>query len=69
MLAALNDLDVLAADVQSAFLNAPAKERVCTVAGPKFGVAGSGCPAPIVCALHGLKSSRARWRDHVAQTL
>jgi hypothetical protein len=68
-LAAFNDLDVLAADVQNAYLNAPTKERVCTIAGPEFGSSNLGRPVLIVRALHGLKSSGARWRDHMAQTL
>jgi hypothetical protein len=68
-LAALNDLDVLAADVQNAHLNAPTKERVYTIAGPEFGSSNLGRPVLIVRALYGLKSSGARWRDHMAQTL
>ena len=36
-LAALNDLDVLSADVQGAYLNAPTKEKVYTIAGLEFG--------------------------------
>ena len=69
MLAALNDLDVLSADVQNAYLNAPTKEKVYTTAGPEFGPANQGRPVLIVRALYGLKSSGARWRDHMAATL
>ena len=67
MLAALNDLDVLSADVQNAYLNAPTKEKVYTTAGPEFGPANQGRPVLIVRALYGLKSSGARWRDHMAE--
>ncbi len=35
--AALNELDVLGADVQNAFLTAPNKEKCWMVAGPEFG--------------------------------
>ena len=69
MLAALNDLDVLAADVQNAYLNASTKEKVYTTAGPEFGPTNQGRPVLIVRALYGLKSSGARWRDHCAATL
>jgi hypothetical protein len=37
MLAVLNDVDLLAADIGSAYLNAPTRERVYTTAGPEFG--------------------------------
>ena len=69
MLAALNDLDVLSADVQRAYLNAPTKEKVyTTAAGLEFGADKVGRPVLIVRALYGLKSSGARWRDHMAAT-
>ncbi|KAI2502898.1 Reverse transcriptase (RNA-dependent DNA polymerase) [Fragilaria crotonensis] len=68
-LAALNDLDVLSADVQGAYLNAPTKEKVYTIAGLEFGADKVGRPVLIVRALYGLKSSGARWRDHMASTL
>lgn len=69
LLAALNDLEILAADVQNAYLNAPTKERVYTIAGLEFGAENVGRPVKIVRALYGLKSSGARWRDHMAATL
>jgi hypothetical protein len=68
-IAALNDLDVLAADVQNAYLNAPTKEKVYTIAGLEFGPENAGRPVLIVRALYGLKSSGARWRDHMAATI
>ena len=67
-LAALNDLDILSADVQGAYLNADTKEKIYTIAGLEFG-SRAGRPAVIVKALYGLKSSGARWRDHMALTL
>ena len=67
--AALNDLDVLAADVQNAYLNAPTKEKCWFKAGLEFGSDKVGHPVIIVRALYGLKSSGARWRDHMASTL
>jgi hypothetical protein len=68
LIAALNDLDILGADVQNAYINAKTEERVYTIAGPEFG-SNEGRPAIIVRALYGLKSSGARWRDHFASIL
>ena len=69
LLAALNDLDVLAAVVQNPYLNAPTKEKVWTRAGLEFGPLFKGRPVLICRALYGLKSSGARWRKHMANTL
>jgi Reverse transcriptase (RNA-dependent DNA polymerase) len=68
-IASLNGLDVLAADVQNAYLNAPTKEKCYTIAGPEFGPDNEGRPVLIVRALYGLRSSGARWRDHLAETI
>ena len=68
LVAALNGLDVLAADIQNAYLNAPTEEKVWFRAGPEWG-AHAGKPVLIVRALYGLKSSGQAWRSHFAQTL
>jgi hypothetical protein len=67
-IAALNGLELLGADVQNAYINALTKEKVYTMAGLEFG-SNSGRPAIIVRALYGLKSSGARWCDHLASIL
>ncbi len=64
----LNDLEVLSADVQNASINARTEEKVYTTAGSEFGT-NEGRPAIKVHALYGLKSSGARWRDHLAAIL
>jgi Reverse transcriptase (RNA-dependent DNA polymerase) len=69
LIAALNGLDVLARDVQNAYLNAPTKGNCYTIAGPEFRKDNIGRPVLIVRALYGLCSSGARWRDHMASTL
>jgi hypothetical protein len=69
LLAALNDLELLAADVGNAYLNASTRERVYTTAGLEFGAELQGKPVVIVRALYGLKSSGAAWRAHFANTL
>jgi hypothetical protein len=37
LIAALNDIEILAADIGNAYLQAPAREKVHTMAGPEFG--------------------------------
>ena len=61
LLAALNDLDIMACDVGNAYLNAPCREKVWFVAGPEFG-SRQGTVIKVVRALYGLKSSGASWR-------
>ncbi len=68
MIAALNDLDILAADVGNAYLNAETKEKVYAIAGPEFG-SKQGQAVIITRALYGLKSSGAAWRAHFAESL
>ena len=36
LVAALNDLDIMASDIGNAYLNAPCREKIWTVAGPEF---------------------------------
>jgi hypothetical protein len=69
MLAALNDLDVQAADIGNAYLNAPCREKIWIRCGPEFGRQFQGRRAKVVRALYGLKSSGAAWRSHLAQVL
>jgi hypothetical protein len=68
LLAALNDLEVLTADIGNAYLNAPTKEKVYSTAGKEFG-SWSGETVIIVRALYGLKSSGAAWRAHLASSI
>ena len=68
-IAALNDLDILAADIQNAYLNAPTKEKVWARAGLEFGASNVGRVIIIIRAWYGLKSSGARWHDHISATL
>ncbi len=49
-LAALNGLDILAADIQNAYLSAPTEERLYVVAGLEFPPNLRGRPAKIVHA-------------------
>jgi hypothetical protein len=49
---ALNELEVLLADVQNAYLNALMKEKIYMIAGPEFGQGKEGRPVKIVRALY-----------------
>ena len=64
-IAALNDLTVLACDIQNAYLTAPCREKIWTIAGPEFG-SECGKTMLVVRALYGLKSSGAAFRTFLA---
>jgi hypothetical protein len=66
--AELNGLQVYAADVGNAYLEAKTKEKVYFVAGEGFGDK-TGHTLIIFKALYGLRSSGARWHDRFADTL
>jgi len=68
LIAAHNDLQVFAADVGNAYLNAPCHEKIWTRAGKEFG-SDEGSVMIIVRALYGLKTSGAAWRATLAQKL
>jgi hypothetical protein len=55
--------------MQNTYLNAPTTKWVYMTAGKEFGKDKQGRPVLIVQALYGLKSSGARWHDHMAATL
>jgi Reverse transcriptase (RNA-dependent DNA polymerase) len=68
LIAALNDIDIMLADIQGAYLNAPCAEKVYTVCGPEFRH-NEGRIGVIVRALYGLKTSGYAWRIHLAETM
>ena len=65
---ALNRLQVMACDIQNAYLTANCHEKIWTYAGPEFG-SEHGQPMIIRKALYGLKSSGVAFRAHLAETL
>jgi hypothetical protein len=69
LVAALNDLQICAADVTNAYINADCREKIWTIAGPEFGATEQGSVMVIKKALYGLKSSGAAWRALFAMTL
>ena len=69
LLAALNGLDIMAADIGNAYLNTPVRERIYIICGTEFGPEFKGRKAKIVKALYGLKSSGAAWRSFLSECL
>lgn len=67
LIAALNELDILAADISNAYINADAREKVYLIAGDEFGQSRKGLRVIIVKALYGLKTSGAAWQAHFAK--
>ena len=67
--AALNSLPICAADIQNAYLQAPASEKHYIVCGPEFGIENQGRLAVIVRALYGGKSAGADYWRHVRSAM
>jgi len=67
--AALMGLDVWAADVQNAYLQAPTTEKFYAICGPEFGTENIGRRAIIVRALYGMKSSGQDFRNWLRKCL
>ena len=67
-IAALNDLEVKASDVQNAYLTAPCAERIYTRLGPEFGPDQNKLTV-IVRALYGLKSAGASFGRHISDCM
>ena len=68
LLAIYNNLDICAADVSSAYLEAYTQEKLYIIAGPEFKEL-EGHILLIDKALYGLRSSGARWAEKLADTL
>ena len=66
-IAHLNDLKVLACDIQNAYLNAKCRENIWTIAGPEFG-SDTGNLIIVVRALYGLKSRGTSFRSLISKT-
>ena len=63
--AALNGIDILAADIRNAYLQAPSSEKHFIICGPEFGEENVGKRALIVRALYGGKISGADFWHHL----
>ena len=62
---ALNDLDICAADIKNAYLQAPNSEKHYTICGPEFGTENIGKVAIVVRALYGGKVAGANFHNHL----
>jgi hypothetical protein len=69
LIAALNYLSFLSADIQNAYLTIPCQETIYTVLGPEFGPSRQGRKSLVVQALYGLQSAGAAFRKHLASRL
>ncbi|HEY9297802.1 MAG TPA: reverse transcriptase domain-containing protein, partial [Phormidium sp.] len=69
IIAELNGLLIVAGDVGNAYLNSKTKEQVAIKAGPEFPPELQGLWLLIYKALYGLKSSSARFHEHLSVTL
>jgi hypothetical protein len=67
-IAALNDLNIFACDIQNAYLTAPCREKVNTVGGPEFG-SDEGKIIIVNRALYGLRSAGATFRSFLGEHL
>ena len=63
--AALNDLDICAADIKNAHLQVPNSERHYTICGPEFETKKNRKIAIVVRALYGGKVAGANFRNHL----
>ena len=63
--AALNDLDVTAADIRNAYLQAPSSQKDYIICGPEFGLENVGKKALIRRALYGGKAAGRDFRNHL----
>ena len=68
-LARLNGLEVCAGDIGNAYLNATTREKVFIVAGPEFGPELVGQRLMVDKSLYGLKTSAARFHEHLSVKL
>jgi Reverse transcriptase (RNA-dependent DNA polymerase) len=68
LIVAMNDLEIVAADVGNAYLNADCWEKIWFIADPEFGTK-KGKVLIIQKAFYGLKSSGAAWRALFSSTL
>jgi hypothetical protein len=67
--AALNDLDVIAADIRNAYLQAPSSRKDYIICGIEFGLENVGKKALIRRALYGGKTAGRDFRNHLRECM
>ena len=65
-LAALNDLDIFAADIQNTYLTSPCGEKIIFTCEPEFRSEHKGKTEVVVRAIYGLRSSGPEFCNHLA---
>ena len=68
LIVALNDLDIMACDLENAYLNAPCREKIWFEGGAECSEDQGKVPV-VVKALYGLKSAGSSWRAALAEVL
>ena len=68
LIASRNDLEILAGDIQNAYLNVHTKEKIYFYAGDEW-KGSKGRVIIITRAQYGLKSSALMWHNHLADIL
>jgi hypothetical protein len=63
--AALNEVDVCAADIRNAYLQAPSSQKDYIICGPEFGLENVGKAALIHRAVYGGKAAGRDFRNHL----
>jgi len=63
--AALNEVDLMAADIRNAYLQAPTSQKHFIVCGPEFGIENVGKRALVHRALYGGKTAGRDFRNHL----
>lgn len=69
ILAQMNGIMVCAGDVGNTFLYGKTREKVFVIAGPEFGPSAEGKRMIIDKSLYGLKTSSARFHEHLSEQL
>ena len=67
--AALNDVDICAADIRNAYLQAPSSQKHYVICGAEFGLENMGKKALIIRALYGGKSAGRDFRNHLRECM
>jgi hypothetical protein len=67
--AALNDIDVTAADIQNAYLQAPSSQKHWVICGKEFGLENAGKKALIQRALYSRKSAGCNFINHLRECM
>ena len=65
----MNDLDILACDIQNTFLTAKCQEEIWIIDGPEFSAEEEGTLMIVKMSLYGLKFSGASLRAKLAGVL